>query len=62
MTDAGRSVLPDTSPSGFVIDGEILDALQADTVVWNNFLSFPSLYQRVRIDDTNKEKTAEAVL
>lgn len=56
MTDAGRSVLPDTSPSGFVIDGEILDALRADTVVWNNFLSFPSLYQRVRIDTIQIKK------
>lgn len=49
-------VLPDTSPSGFVIDGEILDALQADTVVWNYFLSFPSLYQRVRIDTIRIKK------
>lgn len=56
MTDAGRSVLPDASPSGFVIDGEILDALRADTVVWNNFLSFPSLYQRVRIDTIQIKK------
>lgn len=56
MTDAGRSVLLDTSPSGFVIDGEILDALRADTVVWNNFLSFPSLYQRLRIDKIQIKK------
>ena len=50
MTDAGRAVLPDMSPLGFLIDNEILNALQADTTVWNNFLSFPPLYQRVRID------------
>lgn len=56
MTDAGRAVLPDMSPSGFVIDDEILNALQADTTVWNNFLSFPPLYQRVRIDTIQIKK------
>lgn len=56
MTDAGRAVLPDMSPSGFVIDSEILNALQADLTVWNNFLSFPPLYQRVRIDTIQIKK------
>ena len=50
MTDAGREVLPDMSPSGFEINIDILKALQADEQVWKNFLAFPSLYQRVRID------------
>lgn len=60
MTDAGRAVLPDMSPSGFVIDNEILNALQSDTVVWNNFLSFPQLYRRVRIDTIQiKKKQSE---
>lgn len=56
MTDAGRAVLPDMSPSGFVIDNDILNALQEDTTIWNNFLSFPSLYQRVRIDTIQIKK------
>lgn len=56
MTDAGRAVLPDMSPSGFIIDSEILKALQEDLVVWNNFLSFPPLYQRVRIDTIQIKK------
>lgn len=56
MTDAGRSVLPDLSPSGFAIDGAVLQALQADAEVWNNFLSFPPLYQRVRIDTIQIKK------
>ncbi|MCM1296263.1 MAG: YdeI/OmpD-associated family protein [Muribaculaceae bacterium] len=56
MTDAGRAVLPDMSPSGFVIDSDILNALQADLIVWNNFLSFPPLYQRVRIDTIQIKK------
>ena len=50
MTDAGRAVLPDMSDSGFVIDERILQALQANKTVWNNFMSFPPLYRRVRID------------
>lgn len=50
MTDAGRAVLPDMSPSGFAIDSSILRALQADQTVWENFQRFPPLYQRVRID------------
>lgn len=50
MTDAGRAVLPDMSPSGFVIDDDILSALQADRDVWEMFTSFPPLYQRVRVD------------
>lgn len=60
MTDAGRAVLPDMSVSSFVIDDEILNALKADNEVWENFLKFPSLYQRVRIDTIQiKEKQPE---
>lgn len=50
MTDAGRAVLPDMSENGFTINETILKALQADKTVWNNFMSFPPLYRRVRID------------
>lgn len=56
MTDAGRAVLPDMSSAGFVIDAEILKALKADKEVWANFLSFPPLYQRVRIDTIQIKK------
>ena len=59
MTDAGRAVLPDMSEKGFVIDKDILNALQADTEVWENFQSFPPfppLYQRVRIDTIQIKK------
>lgn len=60
MTDAGRAVLPDMSLSGFKIDGDILKALQSDTQVWENFLKFPPLYQRVRIDTIQiKKKQSE---
>ena len=60
MTEAGRGVLPDMSPDGFVIDRQILNALQADEEVWNNFLNFPPLYRRVRIDTIQiKKKQSE---
>lgn len=56
MTDSGRAVLPDMSDDGFVIDKDILAALQSDLVVWTNFQNFPSLYKRVRIDTIQIKK------
>lgn len=56
MTDAGRTVLPDMSENGFVIDKDILTALQADSEIWSNFQKFPLLYQRVRIDTIQIKK------
>lgn len=56
MTDAGRAMLPDMSEQGFVIDGIILEALQADPEIWENFQKFPPLYQRVRIDTIQIKK------
>ncbi|MDE6504669.1 MAG: YdeI/OmpD-associated family protein [Clostridia bacterium] len=50
MTDAGRAVLPDMSPNGFVICNEILEALKCDNQTWENFNNFPPLYIRVRVD------------
>lgn len=61
MTDAGRAVLPDMSDRGFQIDGEILQALQSDPVVWDNFCRLPDLYRRIRIDtiQINKKRRPE---
>ncbi len=56
MTDAGRAVLPDMSSDGFVIDSEILTALQANQTVWKEFQKFPPLYRRVRIDTIQIKK------
>nr|WP_253295558.1 YdeI/OmpD-associated family protein [Roseburia sp. MSJ-14] len=44
------------SEKGFVIDKDILSALQANAEVWKKFLSFPPLYQRVRIDTIQIKK------
>lgn len=49
MTEAGRCTLLDTDADSFHIDAEILQALQADPIVWQNFQTFHPLYQRVRI-------------
>jgi uncharacterized protein YdeI (YjbR/CyaY-like superfamily) len=51
MTPAGLRVLPDLDPSLFRIPPEIEARLRADPEVWENFLSFPALYQRVRVDN-----------
>lgn len=56
MTDAGRAVLPDMSEKGFVIDSEILQAFQEKPAAWENFQSFPALYQRVRIYSIQRDK------
>ena len=56
MTNAGRAVLPDMSENGFVIDEEIYQAFQENLVAWDNFQSFPTLYQRVRVDSIQRDK------
>ena len=50
MTEHGRAVLPDMSEKSFVINKEILEALQQEEQTYKNFLSMPTLYQRIRID------------
>ena len=50
MTDAGRAVMPDLDEP-FQIREDILEALKSDPVIWENFLKFPDLYQRIRIDN-----------
>lgn len=56
MTDAGRAVLPEMSDNGFIIDEEIYQAFQDNIVAWENFKTFPQLYQRVRIDSIQRDK------
>lgn len=56
MTAAGRAVLPDMTEKGFAIDKDILEALRSDLEIWENFRSFPPLYQRVRIDTIQIKK------
>ena len=58
MTEAGQAKLPDLSPEAFRISADIVAALQADPLVWENFQRFPALYQRIRIsyiEETRKQ-------
>lgn len=55
MTDSGRKACPDLS-SEFEIMQDIVDRFQSSPVAWNNFRSFHPLYQRVRIDNIQRNK------
>lgn len=62
MTEYGRAVLPDMTPAGFVIDDDILAALQTDDVVWSNFQSFPGIVSASAYRyNSNKEEATETV-
>ena len=52
MTDAGRSVLPDDIDKEFIIDKDIKKKLIENKCL-KTFLSFPELYQRIRIYNIN---------
>ncbi|WP_141506393.1 YdeI/OmpD-associated family protein [Paenibacillus luteus] len=56
MTGEGRKVLPDMRHDSFKIDTVIEQRLKEDTQVYENFLAFPALYQRVRIDTIQSNK------
>lgn len=53
MTDYGRATCPALDDE-FVIMPEILAAFKSRPAAWKNFLDFPSLYQRVRIDNIQR--------
>lgn len=58
MTDSGRAACPDLDAT-FVIIPEIIEAFESNPVAWSNFQSFPSLYQRVRIDNIQRNKACK---
>lgn len=58
MTDKGRAACPDLDAE-FVIIPEIIEAFSANPVAWRNFKSFPPLYQRVRIDNIQRNKACK---
>jgi len=51
MTPCGEAVLPDMTDSGFVIRHDVMDAINADPIIYENFKSLPQLYIMVRIDN-----------
>ncbi|MDF2843804.1 MAG: hypothetical protein K0R00_2230 [Herbinix sp.] len=50
MTELGRKVLPCNSYDNYVIDEIIENRLKENEVTYRNFMSFPELYRRIRID------------
>lgn len=56
MTDAGRRVLPEMNPEAFLIDSYIIQRLKEDQIVYQNFIGFPELYRRIRIDSIQRER------
>lgn len=61
MTDDGRKVLPDMRPESFIIDEDIESRLKEDEQLYRNFLNFPELYSRIRIDTIQSTKKDPAV-
>ncbi len=55
MTDKGRKVCPDLDAE-FVIDPDIVEVFSINPTAREIFKSFPSLYQRVRIDNIQRVK------
>lgn len=60
MTDSGRAVCPNLDDE-FIILPEILEAFRANPVAWSNFCAFPGLYQRVRIDNIQRNKACPQI-
>lgn len=56
MRDEGRRVLPDLGEASFQIDPGIEQPLREDREVFENFMAFPALYRRVRIDTIQSAK------
>ncbi|MBT2288040.1 YdeI/OmpD-associated family protein [Paenibacillus albidus] len=61
MTEAGRKVLPDLSYESFKIDPIIELRLKEETDIYQNFVQFPDLYKRVRIDTIQSNKNQPEV-
>lgn len=59
MTDEGRKILPSEIHQPFKIDSVIEEKLKEDQQIYENFMAFPDLYRRIRIDtiQTNKKDT-----
>lgn len=56
MRDEGRKALPDMDHDSFRIDRVIEQRLKEDREVYENFMAFPALYTRVRIDTIQSNK------
>lgn len=50
MKEEGLKILPDMRPESFTIDKDIEALLKEDEQLYENFINFPELYRRIRID------------
>ena len=48
MHPQGENVLPDMDESNFTIRQDVMDAIKADPVTYENFTKLPALYVRIR--------------
>lgn len=62
MSKEGRRVLPDMDHNFFGIDEDIERKLKEDKHVYDNFMAFPELYKRVRIDTIQSNKNQPELL
>lgn len=53
MTDEGRQVCPDMYAE-MIIDSDILEQFALNSLAYSNFMTFPELYRRVRIDNIQR--------
>lgn len=60
MTERGKAVCPDLEAE-FIIIPEIIETFKANQVAWENFKSFPKLYQNVRIDNIQRVKACKGM-
>lgn len=60
MTGSGMAACPDLDAE-FVIMPEIVEAFMANPEAWANFNAFPRLYQRVRIDNIQRNRAKRDV-
>ena len=56
ISEEGRRVLPDMDPGSFRIDRVVEQRLKEEKQVYENFMAFPDLYKRVRIDTIQSYK------
>lgn len=56
MEAEGRKVLPEMDINSFIIQEEIEQILKDDPIVFENFMNFPELYRRIRIDTIQQVK------
>ncbi|WP_147803310.1 YdeI/OmpD-associated family protein [Alkalicoccus halolimnae] len=50
MKEEGLAILPDMRDESFTIDKHIENRLKEDAQLYKNFMKFPELYRRIRID------------